>query len=332
MKRANLHVATGALAHRIVLRGSRAVGVEYEQDGSRALAGAEREVVVCAGSYGSPQLLMLSGIGPAEHLRSVGVDPLIDAPNVGQHLQEHPFAFCNWLANDPTTLDDAAGWRNLAQWAALRRGKLTSTIAEAVIHWRSDPSLQSPDFQIYFAPVFFWDHGRRKLGVPAMSIGCSLQVPESRGEVRLRSARASDPPRILNNILSLRSEVQAMLRAFELVDELVTRRPLAGLLGERVNPGPGLSAREQRTEWLRATCEHLYHPACSCRIGPPSEGVVDYELRVHGLEALRVADASVMPQVTSGNTNAPTYMIAERCAALMLSGGRSAQEPEGKAA
>ncbi len=318
MKRQNLEVITRALAHRIVIKHSRAVGVEYEHEGSRAIAGAGNEVVVCAGAYGSPQLLMLSGVGPAAHLRELGIETLLDAPNVGMHLQEHPFGLCNWRSNDPLTLDDATRPRYLAQWASTRRGKLSSTIAEAVIHWRSDPSLETPDFQIYFAPVFFWDHGRRKMGVPAMSIGLALQAPDSRGEIRLRSNRPSDPPRILNNMLTRRSEVGAMLKALELIEELAARRPLAGLLGERINPGAEVRTREQRIEWLRATCEHLYHPACSCRIGPPRDGVVDHELRVHGIEALRVADASVMPRITSGNTNAPTYMIAERCATLML--------------
>jgi choline dehydrogenase len=318
LKRPNVTLVSKALVHRIVIAGTRAVGVEYERDGKRTVARAEREVVLSAGAYGSPQLLMLSGVGPAAHLREVGIEPLVDSPNVGSHLQEHPFGFCNWRSKDPLTLDDATNPRYLAQWAAGRRGKLSSTIAEAVIHWRSDPGLEAPDFQIYFAPVFFWEHGLRKLGTPAISIGFALQAPASRGKIRLRSADAADPPRILNNILSKHSEIGAMLRALELIDELACRQPLSSLLGERLNPGIGLSSREARVDWLRATCEHLYHPACSCRIGSPDRGVLDPDLRVHGVEGLRVADASVMPRITSGNTNAPTYMIAERCAALML--------------
>ncbi|MGO9900323.1 MAG: GMC family oxidoreductase [Solirubrobacteraceae bacterium] len=323
LRRKGLELVSKALVHRVVIKSSRAVGVEYEHDGQRSVAQAQREVVLSAGAYGSPQLLMLSGIGPPAHLRELGIDLLVDSPNVGMHLQEHPFGFCNWRSNDPLTLDDAANPRYLAQWASTRGGKLSSTIAEAVLHWRSDAALGAPNFQIYFAPVFFWDHGFRKLGMPAISIGFSLQAPESRGEIRLRSAHAGDPPRIFNNILSRRIEVSAMLRALELIEELASKRPLVSLLGERINPGPAVRRREQRIEWLRATCEHLYHPSCSCRIGSPSDGVVDPELRVHGVEGLRVADASVMPRITSGNTNAPTYMIAERCSALML--GESSQ-------
>jgi choline dehydrogenase len=244
LKGKNLELASRALVHRIVIAGGRAVGVEYERGGARQVARAEREVVLSAGAYGSPQLLMLSGIGPADHLREFGIVLHVDSPQVGSHLQEHPAAFCNWHSNDPRTLDDASQPRHLVQWLATRKGKLSSTVAEA--------------------------------------------------------------------------EIDAMLQALDLIEELAAKPPLAGVLGERLNPGGSVRRRQQRIEWLRATGEHLYHPVGSCRMGPPDDGVVDPELRVYGLEGLRVADASVMPRITSGNTNAPTYMIAERCAAIML--------------
>jgi choline dehydrogenase len=189
-----------------------------------------------------------------------------------------------------------------------------------VIHWRSDSGLPAPDFQIYFAPVYFWEHGFRKTGTPAVTIGPVLLAPASRGHVRLRSSDPADHPRILNNMLSREAEVEAVLKALGLIEELAARQPLAGLLGEQLNPGGAVRDREQRIAWLRATCEHLYHPVGTCRIGPEGEGVVDPELRVHGVDGLRVVDASVMPRITSGNTNAATYMIAERGAAL-ISGG-----------
>lgn len=321
LKRDNLDLVSGALVHRIVTSRSRAVGVEYERRGSRHVVGAEREVVLSAGSYASPHLLMLSGIGPADHLREHGIEPILDMAQVGENLHEHVAAFCTWRSHDRRTLDDAANPRYLAQWLIARRGKLTSTVAEAVIHWRSEPGLPAPDFQIYFAPVYFWEHGFRKTGTPAVTIGPVLQAPSSRGQVRLRSSDPADHPRILNNMLSQDAEVEAILKALELVEELASRPPLAGILGEQLNPGASIRDREQRIAWLRATCEHLYHPVGTCRIGPPGEGVVDPSLRVYGLDGLRIADASVMPRITSGNTNAPTYMIAERCAALMTGGG-----------
>jgi choline dehydrogenase len=182
--------------------------------------------------------------------------------------------------------------------------------------------LRAPDFQVYFAPVYFWEHGFRKTGAPAITVPVGLQAPEARGTVRLRSSDPTDHPRILNNMLTHDGEVDAYLRAFEFVRELAATPPLRGVLGEELNPGPDVRSREELTNWLRATCEHIYHPTSTCRIGPPDDGVVDPELRVYGVEGLRVADASVMPRIPSGNTNAPTYMIAERCADLVL--GRTA--------
>jgi choline dehydrogenase len=317
-RRRNLDVRSGALVRRVVVEAGRATAVEYEHAGRTRTAHAVREVVVAAGAYGSPQLLMLSGIGPAGHLREAGIEPLVDAPAVGANLQEHPLAFFNWRCTDARTLDDATHPRYAAQWVASRRGKLSSTVAEAIIHWRSADGLDAPDFQIYFAPVYFWEHGFRKTGAPAITIGFTLQAPESRGSVRLRSADPADHPRIMGNLLSRDDEVEAMLRAMELVRELATKRPLAHLLGEPLNPGDQMRTRDELVAWLRATCEHIYHPTSTCRIGPPREGVVDAELRVHGVDALRVADASVMPRITRGNTNAATYVIAERCADLML--------------
>jgi choline dehydrogenase len=318
LKRERLEVIAKALVHRIVLSGGRAVGVEYERRGKIETARAEREVLLCAGAYASPQLLMLSGIGPPEHLREHGIEPLVESAAVGENLHEHVAAFCNWRSQDPRTLDDATHPKYLAQWLLAHKGKLTSTVAEAVIHWRSEAGLPAPDFQIYFAPVYFWEHGFRKTGTPAVTIGPVLQAPASRGHVRLRSADPADHPRILNNMLTADADCEAVLRALELIDELAHRPPLSRLLGEQLNPGGAIRDRSGRLAWLRATCEHLYHPVGTCRIGPAGEGVVDPSLKVYGVDGLRIADASVMPRITSGNTNAPTYMIAERCAALML--------------
>jgi choline dehydrogenase len=234
--------------------------------------------------------------------------------------------FLNWRTRELPTLDDATHPKYAGQWVATRRGKLSSTIAEALVHWRSDPALPAPDFQIPFAPVYFWEHGFRKTGAPAMTIGIAYLAPASRGSVRLRSADPTDHPRILNNMLSEGSEVEAFLRAIELAREIAATPPLAPLLGEELNPSRGVADRDALVAWLRATCEHEYHPACTCRMGAPGEGVVDPELRVHGVEALRVADASVMPRVTSGNTHAPTVMIAERAADLVL--GRAPATPD----
>jgi choline dehydrogenase-like flavoprotein len=319
-KRSNLEVVTAAHAHRVVLERGRAVGVQYERSGAIETVRADREVVLSAGAYGSPQLLMLSGVGPADHLHEHEIEPLVDAPNVGAHLMEHPMAFVNWRTNVIDTLDDADDPKHLLPWLARGRGKLSSTVAEAYVHWRSEPGLPAPDFQLLFAPAYFWEHGFRKTGAPALTVGAALIRPVSRGSVRLRSADPNDHPRILNNALTDDGEVEALLRAIELMRDIAARQPFAALLGEELNPSAGLRSRADLTAWLRATCEHEYHPSCTCRIGTPADGVVDPQLRVHGVEGLRVADASVMPRVTSGNTHAPTLAIAEKGAAMILSG------------
>lgn len=323
-KRSNLTVESGAHVHSVALEGSRATGVRYARAGELTTATANREVILAAGAYGSPQLLMLSGIGPADHLREHGITVALDQPNVGAHLQEHPMALVNWRASDEDTLDDAANPRYLLPWLLAGKGKLSSNIAEAAIHWRSDASLPAPDFQIVFGPVYFFEHGFRKTGAPALSAGLAYIGPSSRGSVRLRSADPGDHPRILNNVLSRDAEMEAMLRALEFVRDLASRAPFAQSVREELNPSAHLRTRAELINWVRATCEHEYHPSCTCRIGTPQEGVVDPALRVHGIDGLRVVDASVMPRVTSGNTHAPTLMIAERGADLIL--GKTASQ------
>jgi choline dehydrogenase len=263
---------------------------------------------------------MLSGIGPADHLREHGIDVHVDQPNVGQHLQEHPMALLNWRCASDDTLDDAASPRYLLPWLVGGRGKLSSTVAEAAVHWRSDPGLSAPDFQLLFGPVYFWEHGFRKTGAPALTVGLAYIGPSSRGSLRLRSPDPADHPRIVNNMLAEQAEIDAMLRALEFARDIASRPPLAPHIREELNPSAGLRTRQELTNWVRATCEHEYHPTCTCRIGAPEDGVVDPQLRVHGVDGLRVIDASVMPRITSGNTHAPTVMIAERGSDLVLGG------------
>jgi choline dehydrogenase-like flavoprotein len=315
-KRENLTVRTGAHVQKILFKDGRAIGVKHAGGTVRAT----REVILSAGTYHSPQLLMLSGIGPAHQLAEHGIATVVDNPNVGQHLMEHPMAFINWRVHGDT-LDDAAEPKHLLPWVLGGKGKLSSNIGEGVAHWRSDPSLPAPDFQLVQAPVYFWEHGFRKTGAPALTVGAAYIGPQSRGAVTLRSADPADHPRVLNNALTSDGEVDAMLRAIEMVREIASQSPLRGLLGEELNPSAELRTREQLTDWLRATCEHEYHPSCTCRIGSPEDGVVDAELRVHGVAGLRVADASVQPRIVSANTQEITLVIAERCADLVLRRG-----------
>jgi choline dehydrogenase-like flavoprotein len=332
--RQNLEVVTGALAHRILLEGDRAVGVEYEQDGGRRQARAESEVLVCAGAYNSPQLLMLSGIGPADELRAVGVDARVDSPHVGRHLTDHPMVTLTWETTEPDTLADATHPRYLAEYVLRRgRGKLTSNVAEVAVHTRIATDQAAPDFQFLSGGAYYFDNGFRTFPGSAFTIAASFVQPRSEGAVRLRSADPTAPPLIRLNMLADPDEMAAMVAACRFAREIAGAAPLAEVVDRNLDPGPGVESDEQLEAWIRAECQHTYHPACTCRMGAEDDGVLDPELRVRGVDGLRVVDASSLPSITSGNTNAPVIMVAERAADLVL--GRPllpAEDPASQAA
>jgi len=318
-KRENLTVETGALAHRIVLDGGRAVGISYSLNGKVRTARAEREVVVSAGAFNSPQLLMLSGIGPAEHLRSVGIEPLVDSRHVGEHLQDHPLATVTYECRDPITLFDATNPRYLAEYIVGRgKGKLTSNVAEAGAHVRVRDGVPAPDFQLLMGAAYYFDNGFRTFPGHAFTVGPSFIRPLSEGSVRLRSSRPDDKPLIHLNWLSEPDEMRSMIGAVRLAREIAESGPLGELAVRNLDPGPGVASDHQLEAWLRAETQHTYHASCTCRMGGEDEGVLDEELRVRGVEALRVADCSSMPRITGGNTNAPAIMIGEKAADMML--------------
>jgi choline dehydrogenase len=318
-ERPNLVVATGAHAHRVLLEGGRATGVEYHDDGGLQTARAGREVVLCAGAFNSPQLLMLSGIGPADHLQSVGIDALVDSPHVGAHLQDHPLATVTYSVEEPVTLFDATHPKYLVEYLLGQgRGKLSSNVAEAGAFIRTRDGLRSPDMELLMGAAYYSDNGFRTFPGHAFTIGPSFIRPTSEGEVRLRSANPHEAPAIRLNWLSDRGEVDAMIAALRTSFEIAESGPLAELVETNIDPGPGVRSDEQLEAWLRAELQHTYHASCTCRMGADGDGVLDPELRVRGVEGLRVADASSMPFVTGGNTNAPTIMIGEKAADLIL--------------
>jgi choline dehydrogenase len=318
-ERDNLEVQTGALAHRILLENGRALGVEYERDGVRQTARAEGEVLVCGGAFNSPKLLMLSGIGPADELREAGIATAVDSPHVGRHLADHPMTTMTWSTTETDTLFDATHPRYLAEYVLRRgKGKLTSNVGEAAAHVRVTTDGAAPDFQILFGPAYYFDNGFRTFPGSAFTLAPSFVGPSSEGDVRLRSADPADPPVIRLRWLSDPEEMRAMVAACRLARELAASGPLGDVVERNLDPGPGVASDEQLEAWIRAECQHTYHASCTCRIGAEDDGVLDPELRVRGVEALRVIDASSMPSITSGNTNAPTIMIAERAADLIL--------------
>jgi choline dehydrogenase-like flavoprotein len=329
-RRAGLDVRTRTQATRLVVERDRVVGVELRRGRSAQRVAVSGETVLCAGSFNTPALLQHSGVGPADHLRALGIQPVLDLPSVGEGLMEHAIAYCTWeLAGGQMGLADAEEPRHLLRWLALGRGKLASNVGEAGGFFRSDPSLPAPDIQLYLAPAYFVEHGLQTWDAPAMTIALSCVAPQSRGSVLVRSADPLRKPAVRLNLLAAQAEVDAMLAGVDLAREIAAAGPLAGSVGMEISPGAQVRSRDELVRWLRAGVQHTYHPACTAAIGPAGEGAVDPELRLHGIEGLRVADCSVMPTVIRGNTHAPAVMIGERCAELMRAPGSPAlRHPE----
>lgn len=315
--RPNLEVRTGAHVAGIELQGGRAVGVALlGRRGRREVVRAQREVILCAGAIGSPQLLMVSGIGPADHLRERGVEVAVDAPGVGANLQDHPYVTCVWDCLVPETLYGADKPKPTLEWLLRRSGPLTSTVAEAFAFVRSRPGLPAADLQYHFAPAYFVRNGEEEYDGHAFTSGPVLITPRSRGRIRLRSADPTAKPRILTNTLAEPEDLAALVTGVELAREIVGHEPLASARGRELMPGEGVRADDDVAAWVRSNVELLYHPSGTVAMGGP-DAPLDPELRVRGVEALRVVDASVFPIIPGGNTNAPTIMVAERAADLI---------------
>jgi choline dehydrogenase len=322
--RQNLSVVTGALVTRVIMERGRAVAVEAMVDGRRQVFRADREIVLAGGAIGTPQLLLLSGIGPADELGELGIDVAVDAPNVGRNLQDHVVAGGAWRTPEPITLVGAdKNVKNIANYLFRHRGPFSSVIAEAGGFIRTDASLSAPDIQLLFAPVMFLDHGFTDPPGHGVALAPYLLTPESRGTITLRSADPSVKPRIHANYYAERADVDRMLAALRVCFDIVRQPALAKYLGERFLPTPGDDSDEALTSFLRAKSETIYHPTSTAAMGPNDTDVCDAQLRVRGVDGLRVADASVMPKVTRGNTNAPTIMIAEKAVDLLRKGALS---------
>ncbi|WP_336001203.1 GMC family oxidoreductase [Halorientalis halophila] len=301
LDRDNLTVETGAQVTEVTVEGDRATGVVFEQDGERHEVAAESEVILSAGAVNSPQLLMLSGIGPADHLREHGIDVAVDSPGVGRNLQDHLFAF--------TVYERTSGPPDPAP---------TTNIAESGGFVRTDPDLDAPDLQFHFAPVYYMEHGfaNPEEGM-GFSIGATQVRPESRGRIALDSADPFDDPVIDPRYLSDERDLEVLVEGIERSREIAQAAPLDEYRGDEVWPGEDVQTEDEIREHVRETAHTVYHPVGTCKMGDDDAAVVDDRLRVHGVSGLRVVDASVMPTLTSGNTNAPTIAIAEKAADLI---------------
>jgi len=316
-KRSNFSVLTNTLVLRVRIENGAAVGVEAERDGQTGFIRATREVILSAGAINTPQLLMLSGIGPADHLAEHGIPMILDNPNVGDRYMDHPMVLINMETTAKGTLHEAESPKWLLAYMARRTGLLTSNIGEAGAFFHTRSGDAAPDMQYICAPGYFYDHGFRTYPGPALAIGCSLVGAQSTGYVRLRSGDPKDKPAITANYLKEPEDMQAMITAAERAREIFASAPLRDLVGKEIHPGGDTSSRQALDKIIRREVEHTYHPACTARIGTESNGVVDPQLRVHGVRRLRVADASVFPSIPHGNTHAPTVMTGEK-AAIMI--------------
>jgi choline dehydrogenase len=316
LARPNLTMRLHALTTRVLVEGGRAVGVEYRADGGTHRARAEREVLLSGGAINSPQLLLLSGIGPAPHLRDIGIEVVHHLPGVGHGLQDHP-AIPVVVATGPGSLMDAERLRHFTDYYLRRRGPLTSNVGEGGAFLRSRPELPAPDLQFHFAPVKFWAQARYEVDEHGMTIGVTVVRVASRGSIQLRSADPTWAPAIDPGYLEAGEDVDALVAGVRHAREVFGAAALRRIGRDERLPGGGATSDDALREAVRGGVESLYHPVSSCRMGVDAMAVVDPQLRVHGLDGLRVIDASVMPTLVRGNTNAPTIMIAERAADLV---------------
>jgi choline dehydrogenase-like flavoprotein len=331
--RANLQVITGARTTRVLMEGRQAVGVEYRQDGEAKQVKASREVLLCAGALQSPQVLMLSGIGPAEQLQRHGIATTHNLPGVGEHLHDHVDVV--QVVNAPQLKDlfglSLAGAvrvvRGISEWRKYRRGMLTTNFAEAGGFIKSQPGEAVPDLQLHFVIAKLVDHGRATVFGHGYSCHVCLLQPRSRGSVRLASADANATPLIDPNFLAERDDVDRLVRGFKLMRKLLQQPALAGYRGQEVPASAAAQSDAEIERFIRDHADTIYHPVGSCRMGSGPLDVVDAQLRVHGVQGLRVADASIMPRVVSGNTNAPTLMIAEKAADMIRASREAGAAP-----
>jgi choline dehydrogenase len=316
LDRPNLTVEPRMLCHRILFEKDRAVGIEAERLGELSEFRAQREVIVCAGTYNSPQLLMLSGVGPSEHLQLREIPVVNPLPGVGQNLQDHPSAGLAWTTDEPVSLIVAQTEQAQLDFAQNGRGPLTSNVAEAGGFVRTNPGLSAPDIQFHVAPVMFIDEGLIDPPDHGIVVAPCVIKPQSRGTVALASADPTAKPVISHNYFSAEADMDTMVAGMRLAQE-VGLKPALRRYCQTPYYAPASETDDDMKALIRRHVQTLYHPVGTCAMGSDENSVVDTELRVRGIAGLRVVDASVMPTIVRGNTNAATIAIAERASDLI---------------
>jgi choline dehydrogenase len=329
--RSNLTIAQGAMAGSLILEGKRCVGVRYTMNGTQHEARASREVIVSGGSINSPKLLELSGIGRADVLRAAGITAVHELRGVGENLRDHYSPRVKFAIKEKnlTFNDNANGWR-LARVALkfsfFREGFLATTAVPVRMYFRTRPGLETPDATVSILPFIYEMINRQRL-VSKRFKGITMNVnvlrPESTGSVHITSSDPSTPPAIRFNFLSAEQDRAGLLAAIRKGRELMATSPMKEVTGEEIAPGAHVQGDDEILDWVKRTAETTYHPVGTCKMGSDAMAVVDSELRVHGLEGLRIADASIMPTLTSGNTNAPCIMIGEKCSDMVLTAAQA---------
>ena len=323
-KRPNLTVVTRSLAERILVEEGAATGVQYRRGGQTFTARCNGEVVCAAGSIGSPHLLQLSGIGPAEVLRKAGVELRCERPGVGENLQDHLEVYMQYACTQPITLNGRLNplGKTLigARWLLFRDGLGATNHFESCAFIRSAPGVEWPDIQYHFLPAAMRYDGRAALDGHGFQVHVGPNKPVSRGHVRIRNNQADSPPDILFNYLGHPRDIENWRHCVRLTREIIGQPAFDPYRGPEIQPGPDVASNAAIDAWVRQNVESAYHPAGTCRMGAQGDpmAVVDPECRVIGTERLRVVDSSVFPTLTNGNLNAPTIMLAEKAADLIL--------------
>ena len=324
LKRGNVKLVTHALAHRVLLDGRRAVGVEYEAGGAVRQVKARREVIIAASSINSPKLLQMSGIGAPEVLKAAGIPVVHELPGVGENLQDHLEIYFQIKSKEPVTLYSKLNWFSNgligAEWLFFKTGLGTTNHFESCGFIRSAAGIEYPDIQYHFLPAAMRYDGQAAFPGHGFQVHVGPMRAKSRGFVRVRSKEARAEPQILFNYLTHPDDLPEWRRAVRLTRELFQQPAMQRFAAEEIQPGPKVNADAEIDAFIREHCESAYHPCGTCKMGDAKDptAVVDPECRVIGIEALRVADSSIMPQVTNGNLNGPTVMIGEKASDHIL--------------
>ena len=322
-KRSNLHVETHAHARRVIMEGKRAVGVAYDVKGVAREARAMREVIISAGGVQSPQMLELSGIGQGDRLRDLGIDVVHDLPGVGENYRDHVAARLSWRVSQKVSFNERTRGLRLVgetlKYVMTRRGMLTVGAGVAHGFVRTRPELATPDVQFFFMPVSYGNPNNRAEmdKEPGMTLSAYQLRPESKGSIHIKSADPFAPPAIVPNFLTDSEDIRCIIAGIRIARDIIGQPAMDPYRLDEIKPGIEAQTDDELIEFCRETSQTAYHPIGTCKMGQDTMAVVDERLRVHGVEGLRVVDASIMPTVTSGNTNAPAIMIGEKGADMI---------------